>query len=244
MLAVTHTLGIGLAFAWLALQPATLPVAGIVERIVGGDTVVLARVGAVRLIGVDTPESKHPLKPVQHFAREASAFLEQLARGATVKVARTLGRTVLRRSDASGPVHEGRVDRHRWRTALPMRGRCAPRHPRARPVGSYAGRHRRLVRREQSNHSRPDDLKWPPDGRTNGIGGECRHCRHAATAHRRACRHRRKRADHFGRPLRRVDSLPGDDAEGFAVFARRQGWVELLLATQRVARAAGVSQVR
>jgi endonuclease YncB( thermonuclease family) len=34
------------------------------ERIVDGNTLVLARVSAVRLIGVDTPESKHPLKPV------------------------------------------------------------------------------------------------------------------------------------------------------------------------------------
>ena len=28
----------------------------------------------IRLIGVDTPETKHPTKPVQYFGREASAF--------------------------------------------------------------------------------------------------------------------------------------------------------------------------
>jgi micrococcal nuclease len=32
----------------------------------------------VRLIGVDTPETKHPTKPVQCFGPEASAFTEQL----------------------------------------------------------------------------------------------------------------------------------------------------------------------
>lgn len=44
-----------------------------VERVVDGDTIVLAGGERVRLIGIDTPESKDPRKPVQCFAEEASA---------------------------------------------------------------------------------------------------------------------------------------------------------------------------
>ena len=58
---------------------ATLP-AGIdvpVERVVDGDTLVAAD-ERVRLIGVDTPESVDPRRPVQCFGREASAYLSAL----------------------------------------------------------------------------------------------------------------------------------------------------------------------
>jgi micrococcal nuclease len=52
-----------------------------VVRVVDGDTVVVRVGGAdetVRLIGIDTPETKHPTKPVQCFGPEASAFTDQL----------------------------------------------------------------------------------------------------------------------------------------------------------------------
>lgn len=75
-----------LLLAALVLQPTSLPTTGTVERIVDGDTLVLARIGAVRLIGVDTPESKHPLKPVERFSKEATAFLERLAHGQEVRI--------------------------------------------------------------------------------------------------------------------------------------------------------------
>lgn len=48
-----------------------------VVRVVDGDTVVLRADGtqqSVRLIGIDTPETKHPTKPIQCFGPEASAF--------------------------------------------------------------------------------------------------------------------------------------------------------------------------
>lgn len=52
-----------------------------VVRIVDGDTLV-ADVGGreerVRLIGIDTPETVDPRKPVQCFGREASAYAAQL----------------------------------------------------------------------------------------------------------------------------------------------------------------------
>lgn len=57
-----------------------------VTRIVDGDTIIVANGLKVRLIGVDTPESKHPKKPVQYFAKEASAFLETFALGKKVRL--------------------------------------------------------------------------------------------------------------------------------------------------------------
>ncbi len=38
-----------------------------VRRVVDGDTLVLENKERVRLIGVDTPETKHPRKPVEYF---------------------------------------------------------------------------------------------------------------------------------------------------------------------------------
>lgn len=48
-----------------------------VVRTVDGDTIVLLMDGkqeTVRLIGVDTPETVHPNRPVEFFGKEASAF--------------------------------------------------------------------------------------------------------------------------------------------------------------------------
>ena len=49
-----------------------------VDRVVDGDTIVVAGGHHIRLIGVDTPETKDPRRPVQCFGREASAFLSDL----------------------------------------------------------------------------------------------------------------------------------------------------------------------
>jgi micrococcal nuclease len=40
----------------------------------------------VRLIGVDTPETKHPRRPIQPFGKEASAFTKQLVEGKEVRL--------------------------------------------------------------------------------------------------------------------------------------------------------------
>ena len=58
----------------------------IVERVIDGDTVVLAGLGTVRLIGVDTPETVDPRKPVQRYGMESAAFLKQLVQGRSVRV--------------------------------------------------------------------------------------------------------------------------------------------------------------
>ncbi len=46
----------------------------LVTWVVDGDTIIVGARERVRLIGVDTPETKHPQKPVEYFGRQASAF--------------------------------------------------------------------------------------------------------------------------------------------------------------------------
>ena len=60
---------------------------GVVTNVVDGDTLVVKVEGEsrrVRLIGVDTPETVHPRKPVQYYGREASAFTKQTLLGRRV----------------------------------------------------------------------------------------------------------------------------------------------------------------
>ena len=67
----------------LAAPPAE---AQLVERVIDGDTVVVRGVGRVRLIGVDTPETVDPRRPVEFFGREASAFTKRLLEGQQVRL--------------------------------------------------------------------------------------------------------------------------------------------------------------
>jgi micrococcal nuclease len=60
-----------------------------VLRVIDGDTVILNLDGdetRVRLIGVDTPETKHPEKPVERYGQEAARFLTNLLQGKSVYV--------------------------------------------------------------------------------------------------------------------------------------------------------------
>ena len=53
---------------------------GKVTRVVDGDTAVINVDGEdrrVRLLGVDTPETVHPNKPVQYYGKEASNFTKE-----------------------------------------------------------------------------------------------------------------------------------------------------------------------
>jgi micrococcal nuclease len=85
------------ALWWPRPEPAGEPaVAGqaTVVRVIDGDTVVLdigGREEPTRLIGIDTPESVAPDRPVECFGPEASARLEQLLPpGTVVRVSRDL----------------------------------------------------------------------------------------------------------------------------------------------------------
>ncbi len=53
-------------------------------RVVDGDTIVLNGEETVRLIGVDTPETKDPRKPVQYFGEESYQFTKKLVEGNAV----------------------------------------------------------------------------------------------------------------------------------------------------------------
>jgi endonuclease YncB( thermonuclease family) len=58
-----------------------------VQRVIDGDTLQLDTGATVRLIGVDTPETKDPRKPVQYFGKEATAFTQRLVEGKRVRLA-------------------------------------------------------------------------------------------------------------------------------------------------------------
>lgn len=78
------------------LRPAPEPGAGWyeVERVIDGDTLLVApnhfpqssSGDRIRLLGVDTPESVHPSKPVERFGREAAAFTRRLCEGRRVRL--------------------------------------------------------------------------------------------------------------------------------------------------------------
>ncbi|MBQ3402282.1 MAG: thermonuclease family protein [Synergistaceae bacterium] len=64
-----------------------------VERVVDGDTMIVSflfddgskyQKERVRFLGVDTPETVHPNKPVQYYGKEASNFTKSQLEGATV----------------------------------------------------------------------------------------------------------------------------------------------------------------
>jgi micrococcal nuclease len=57
-----------------------------VVRVVDGDTLQLDGDERVRLIGVDTPESVDPRRPVEYYGKEASAFLRRMAEGKRVRL--------------------------------------------------------------------------------------------------------------------------------------------------------------
>ena len=58
----------------------------ICARVIDGNTIVLSNNERVRLIGVDTPETKHPQKPVEYYGKEATAFTKSMVGGKVVKL--------------------------------------------------------------------------------------------------------------------------------------------------------------
>lgn len=60
-----------------------------VVEVFDGDTISVERNGVVekvRFIGIDTPETKDPRKPVQCFGKEASRYTQQLLEGKRVRL--------------------------------------------------------------------------------------------------------------------------------------------------------------
>jgi micrococcal nuclease len=81
MLGVVFALAIGAA-------PSSSAEWRTVVRVVDGDTLVLDGGERVRLIGVDTPESVDPRRPVQYFGKDASAFTRRVIEGRRVRLER------------------------------------------------------------------------------------------------------------------------------------------------------------
>lgn len=76
----------------------------VVERVIDGDTIVVSGGQKVRLILVDTPETKHPTKGVEYFGKEASAYT----------TAQLTGKTVYLQKDVSETDRYGRLLRYVW----------------------------------------------------------------------------------------------------------------------------------
>lgn len=94
---ITLTLGLAVAIATGAACTADagtgdLPGVGRVVEVIDGDTIVVDLAGeerTVRLLGIDTPETHHPSKPIECHGPEASARLaELLPEGSTVQLTR------------------------------------------------------------------------------------------------------------------------------------------------------------
>lgn len=57
-----------------------------VSRVIDGDTIKLVNGERVRYIGINTPETKHPRKGIEHFGPEAAAFNRKLVEGKEVRL--------------------------------------------------------------------------------------------------------------------------------------------------------------
>jgi len=77
------------AFAWWAgAQRSAADVAYRVVDVIDGDTIVVRRAGGhdetIRLLGIDTPETHHPTKPVGCYGPEAAAYTSRRLFGKVV----------------------------------------------------------------------------------------------------------------------------------------------------------------
>ena len=57
-----------------------------VTRVIDGDTLEVDNEQKVRMIGIDTPETVHPSKPVEYFGKEASDKLKEMIEGKEVEL--------------------------------------------------------------------------------------------------------------------------------------------------------------
>jgi len=120
--AAASVLGASVLGWWLGgLARAAQPVARVVE-VIDGDTVVVEfadhSTDTVRLLGIDTPETKHPVKGVECFGPEASAFTTEHLLGRVVR----LESDVVRRDVYGRRLAYVTVHGHRFNDVLVERG--------------------------------------------------------------------------------------------------------------------------
>lgn len=68
----------------------------LVTRVIDGDTIDVSITGTsyrVRYIGIDTPETKHPKKPVEWMGKEAAAKNQELVGGKLVRLEKDVSET-------------------------------------------------------------------------------------------------------------------------------------------------------
>jgi micrococcal nuclease len=75
---------------WFGEQRRAADIPYRVVQVLDGDTIVVRRAGGtdetIRLLGVDTPETHHPRKPVQCFGPEAAAYTTRRLFGQVVQL--------------------------------------------------------------------------------------------------------------------------------------------------------------
>lgn len=84
------------------IKASDLPSIGKVAAVVDGDTLRLETGVRVRLIGVDTPETVHPSKPVEAYGKEASAFTRKHLEGEGIRLAYDQANAATRHRDKYG----------------------------------------------------------------------------------------------------------------------------------------------
>ncbi|MEK7091291.1 MAG: thermonuclease family protein [Patescibacteria group bacterium] len=65
----------------------------IVTNVIDGDTFTIEGGKVVRMIGIDTPETVHPSKPVQCYGKEASAKTTELIEGQKIRLEKDVSET-------------------------------------------------------------------------------------------------------------------------------------------------------
>lgn len=161
---VTRIVRAAVVFALVATACAdTTPRDAYVHDVVDGDTLVIVinrRREHVRLLGIDTPETKHPTKPVECFGPEAAAYLAALL---------PVGTPVVAIRDVEARDHFGRLLLHLF--VAPSAGRPTVHVNAALVRGGYA----RLLT-IAPNHAFADELAAAlVAARTNrrGLWGAC-----------------------------------------------------------------------
>ena len=67
-------------------SPNAIPEKRLVIRVIDGDTIVVSPNEKVRLIGVDTPETVHPKKAAQCFAKDAKEFTQGMIEQKSIRL--------------------------------------------------------------------------------------------------------------------------------------------------------------
>jgi len=83
---ITNSFIFSLSITLLTVQLTYAQDIASVKKVVDGDTLLLTNGEYVRLIGVDTPETKHPQKPVEYFGKEAFQFTKGMVEGKEVRL--------------------------------------------------------------------------------------------------------------------------------------------------------------